>query len=262
MTILPQSSTAMWRSSSTWPVSASTSTTATCEPNGNDEPSDSEVELVLQPLGDAVGPLRRILHRGRELGPRQAGSRARPRPRGHRRRRRRCRRGSLRACARRAAWPARALPRSRRNSALPPICSEREPPVPPPRGTSSVSECSTRTSSIGTPSASAMICANVGLVALAVRARADARGDRAVVFDLDRAELLVEHQRRADLEVRRDADAEQLRVAALAPRGLLGAQRVVAGVLERDVERLRRTRRCRRSRRDRCSACTGTPRAG
>ena len=41
------------------------------------------------------------------------------------------------------------------------------------------------------------------------------RGDRAVVFDLDRAELLVEHHRRADLEVRR---RRRCRAACLSPR--------------------------------------------
>ena len=46
------------------------------------------------------------------------------------------------------------------SSALPPICTERDPPVPPPRGTSSVSECSTRTFSNGTPSVVATICEN------------------------------------------------------------------------------------------------------
>ena len=54
----------------------------------------------------------------------------------------------------------RAPLRSRPTSALPPICSEREPPVPPPAGLSSVSECTTRTSSIGTPSASLTIIEN------------------------------------------------------------------------------------------------------
>ena len=76
-------------------------------------------------------------------------------------------------------------------------------------------------------------------MALAVRARAHPRGDRAVVLDLHRAVLAVERERRADLEVRRDTDAEQLGVAALAAGGLLGAQLGVAGLLDRDVERLR-----------------------
>ena len=87
LTIVPQSSTAMWRSSSTRPVSASISTTAMCEPNGNDEPPGVEVELVLRvALRHALGPARRVLRRGRELGPRRACSRARPRPRARRRR--------------------------------------------------------------------------------------------------------------------------------------------------------------------------------
>ena len=137
------------------------------------------------------------------------------------------------------------------NSALPPICSDREPPVPPPRATSAVSECRHRTSSIGTPSASLMIIANVGLVTLAVRAGADARGHRAVVVDLDRAVLTVERERRADLEVRRDADAEQLGVAPLPARGLLGPQRRRNRPSRSRRRAPSRTRRCRRSRRGR-----------
>ena len=100
------------------------------------------------------------------------------------------------------------------------------------------------------------------LVALAVRAGADARRHRAVVFDLDRAVLAVERERRADLEVRRDADAEQLRVAALAALGLLDEQLRVAGLVDGDVERLRVLAAVvgRAQAGDRRG--TGTPRAG
>ena len=45
--------------------------------------------------------------------------------------------------------------------ALPPTCSVREPIVPMPRGTLRVSECSMRTSSIGTPSVHDTSCAHV-----------------------------------------------------------------------------------------------------
>ena len=126
-----------------------------------------------------------------------------------------------------------------RNSALPPICSDRDPPVPPPRDTSAVSECTHADVFHRDTERVADDHRERRLVALAVRARADPCGHLAVGLDLDRAVLTVERERRADLEVRRDTDAEHLRVAALAPRRLLGAQRVVAGLLERDVERLR-----------------------
>ena len=46
------------------------------------------------------------------------------------------------------------------STAVPPSCSERDPPVPPPRGTSAVSDCTKRIASIGMPSGSATIIAN------------------------------------------------------------------------------------------------------
>ena len=64
------------------------------------------------------------------------------------------------------------------------------------------------------------------------------RSTRAVVVDLDRAELL-EQAAGGDLDVGRHADAELHRVAALATCRLLGAQLVVAGDAARLVERLR-----------------------
>ena len=47
------------------------------------------------------------------------------------------------------------------NTALPPTCSDRDPIVPMPRGTFAVSECTTMTSSIGTPSTSETSAANI-----------------------------------------------------------------------------------------------------
>ena len=74
------------------------------------------------------------------------------------------------------------------------------------------------------------------LVALAVGERAGAHGGRAVVVDLDGAELLGAAAGR-DLDVRGDADAERDAVAALAAGGLLGAQLGVADRLGGGVER-------------------------
>ena len=102
--------------------------------------------------------------------------------------------------------------------------------------TMAVSPCSTSTSSSPTPSWSATICAQRRLVALAVRRRAghdlhrpgrqeaDRRRVPAARAVADRAEDAA-RARAAHLDVRREADAELLRVAALAPRRLLGAER-------------------------------------
>ncbi len=45
-------------------------------------------------------------------------------------------------------------------TALPPSCSDRDPPVPPPRGTTAVSDWTKRIGSSGMPSRSATIIAN------------------------------------------------------------------------------------------------------
>ena len=56
---------------------------------------------------------------------------------------------------------ARASTVSAATSTLEPAsCSEREPPVPPPRGTAAVSDCTNRTCSMGMPRRSATIIAN------------------------------------------------------------------------------------------------------
>ena len=61
---------------------------------------------------------------------------------------------------------------------------------------------------------------------------------RAVVVDLDRAELDVQTDRRGDLDVGRHADAELLDVAGGTTLGLFGPQLGVAGRREHRVERL------------------------
>ena len=71
-------------------------------------------------------------------------------------------------------------------------------------------------------------------MALAVGGRAGAHGDGAVLLDLAGAELGAEP---GPLDVRAEADAELSGLAALAPRGLLGAQLRVAGRLQHAVQR-------------------------
>ena len=124
-TIRPQSSTATWRSGVTCPVSVSTSTIETWAPNGNVAPSWVKSRVDAEPAVVLVG-----------VRPRARASEIRPRParrrRRSRRRRARCPRGRPRASGppRARAWSrisSAALP-----TALPPSCSEREPPVPPP----------------------------------------------------------------------------------------------------------------------------------
>ena len=108
---------------------------------------------------EALGPARRVGRGLRQLGPRDADA---------------GRAGHAEALAgddvdvggvgleqvrRPAAWPSRAPRAWRLSTALPPTCSEREPIVPRPRATLAVSECTTRTSAIGTPSVPATSCA-------------------------------------------------------------------------------------------------------
>ena len=112
-----------------------------------------------------------------------------------------------------------------------------------PRGHSSVSPWSTVTSSIGTPSCSAAICAHAvscpcpcGEVPL--RTVTAPSGSTVTPPGFPGAES-------TDLHVAGEADAEQLSAALGPPPGLLGPKtRVVAG-LERQIERLSYSR-CRR----------------
>ena len=92
-------------------------------------------------------------------------------------------------------------------TALPPSWSDREPPVPPPVGTSAVSDCSKRivlqrdAEPVGDDHRERC------RVTLAVGRRAGPDRDHAVVVHLDRAELRPADA--GDLGVRRDADAQQ-----------------------------------------------------
>ena len=100
-------------------------------------------------------------------------------------------------------------------TALPAVCSDREPIVPDAaghRGGVGVDE-------LDLVHRDAEDVAGEhgerGVVALAVDARADEHARRAVVVDLDRAVLDVQPDRRGDLDVGRQADAELLGVAVL-----------------------------------------------
>ena len=122
--------------------------------------------------------------------------------------------------------------------ALPAVCSEREPIVPAPRGTRSVSELTRRDLVHRDAEHVAGQHGERGVVALAVHAGAGEHAGGAVVVDLDRAVLDVQPDRRGDLDVGRHADPELLDVAVGAAPGLLGPQLVVAGCLQHGVERL------------------------
>ncbi len=122
--------------------------------------------------------------------------------------------------------------------ALPAVWSERDPIVPAPRGTRSVSELTRVIWSIGMPRTFAGQHGEGGVVTLAVGAGAGEHAGGAVVVDLDGAELDVQPDRRRDLDVGGHADAELLGVAVGAPAGLLGPQAGVPGRLQRGIERL------------------------
>jgi hypothetical protein len=114
----------------------------------------------------------------------------------------------------RAAWPARPArprpgpPRRRRSGRL------REPIVPAPRGTRSVSPCRTVIISMGTPEVLAREHRPGRRVALPVRRGAGEHGDRAVRVHLDRG-VLGERAATGDLDERGEADAELDGVATL-----------------------------------------------
>ena len=133
----PQSSTATWRIGSTARVSMSTSTTD--DVRAERERRARLHEVVLDREREPV-----VDRPGRELGPRErprrdAGDAERPLVgdddvvgRG------------LEQLAGHAARPLQRPRATRPSTALPPICSDRDPPVPPPRGTSAVSDCTKR----------------------------------------------------------------------------------------------------------------------
>ena len=120
-------------------------------------------------------------------------------------------------------------------TALPASCSEREPNVPTPCGTRSVSECTTRTSSNGMPSTDGRDLRPGRLVALTVRnaPRHDGRGP--VGLDAHRSVLAPAP---AHLDVAAESDPElhaiTTRRAALLARA---RQLVVVAARERLVER-------------------------
>ncbi len=88
-------------------------------------------------------------------------------------------------------------------TALPAVCSERDPSVPAPLGTFAVSELISEILSIGMPSMSLTIMAKAVWVTLAVHARADRHRRRAVVVHLDRARTPRADRAARDLDVRR-----------------------------------------------------------
>ena len=77
------------------------------------------------------------------------------------------------------------------------ICSEREPPVPPPCGISFVSDCRIVICSNGTPSTSLTIIENAVSCPCPCELVPTYASDRAVVLDLDLAPLSVQADRRA-----------------------------------------------------------------
>ncbi len=76
------------------------------------------------------------------------------------------------------------------STAVPDSMVEREPPVPPPCTSWSLSPCSSRILSNGTPSLSVRICANGRGVSLAVIERAGDDRHRAVILEADAAHFL------------------------------------------------------------------------
>ena len=216
----------------------STSTTATWEPNGYVESVPSKSSSWRSGPGSMpVGQLRRVVRRRRRARPTLTPRDGTPDT---------------------SSWPSPTTMSSASASsrlaaiclafastsvdatctALPAVCSDREPIVPEPRG---------HAGGVGVdqPDAVHRDAEDVAgehrerrVMALAVDARADDDARRAVVVHLDGAVLDVQPDRRRDLDVRRHADAELHGVAALAAGRLLGAQLVVAGGGEGGVERL------------------------
>ena len=224
--IRPQSSTATCRSGTTRPVSVSTSTTETCAPNGNVAPSWGTSSWACSGVSRSAAAAARAGQSTTAPGtpetvnPASVSSRSSGA-------------ASSSSAASSRAWSRTAAAAAA--TALPPSCSDREPPVPPPRG---------HRAGVGLHVADLLDrdAEPVGHdhrerrgVALAVRGRPGHHRGRAVRLDPDAAELLAAEA--GDLDVRRDADAEQLLLAGLDPAGLLGAQRVHVGHPQRLLQR-------------------------
>ena len=141
------------------------------------------------------------------------------------------------------------LPRSPVQTRCPPICSDREPIVPVPRGTTAVSDCTSRTLSIGHAEQLGDDHRERRLVALPVRGRPDRRGDRAVVVR-PRPRRTPEQAARGDLDVgaTRRCRAASCRRARGAPSARRAARRSPRrGTPRRAPWRTRRRRSSRRS---------------
>ena len=121
-------------------------------------------------------------------------------------------------------------------TAEPPSCSDREPPVPPPVGTSVGVAVDEADAIDGDPGLVVDEHGERRLVTLAVGERAGPHGGRAVVVDLDGTEL-PGTAAGGDLDVGGDADAEGDTVAAGPSVGLFAAQVGVADRLGSGVER-------------------------
>ena len=142
LTTVPASSTVTIRRSTTLPVSVSTSTTATCAPNGKVGPGAPEHGPHEQPL-----PLGQLGQRTEASGSPAtanallAGSKTRS--------------AGLASSSSAARVPGHVeSSREACCTAAPPCCRLREPPVPPPSGIRSVSPHFTVILSIGMPSSS------------------------------------------------------------------------------------------------------------
>ena len=125
-----------------------------------------------------------------------------------------------------------------RKIAEPAVCSDREPSVPAPRGTVSVSELTSLilihrdAEDLGRQHCERRV------VALPVHAGAGEHAGRAVVVNLGRTELDVQTDRRGDFDVARHTDAERDRIVRGTPAGLLGSKLVVTRCCQDRVERL------------------------
>ena len=203
-------------------VTGSTSTTATCAPNGNVDPRwrkrpsarsapRRSRPATLGPPDASIGRARRPRTPPRPV-PRSAASTS----------------SSAAATSRPFSTTASACSKTDE----PPICSEREPHVPSPRATRPVSECTTVTSSNGIPASRKR----------AARTRSRARARRAS-FRRTRSRARRRPSRpprtpglrTRDLHVGRDPDAETAS-SPRARRSLLGTQLLVAGQAKRLVE--------------------------